>query len=122
MGVSAFGMWSRGNSFQPFWWRRDMSPTRRSKALQQDNVMNEMHRDFQYRREFLKTVGGAIGAASLAPFASNVFGADVAHDTANWSQPAGPNGTWSVNAADAPIHWSGARNEGIIWRTTLPEE
>ena len=39
-----------------------------------------------------------------------------------WPQAAGPHGTWSVDANDAPIRWSGARNEGFAWRTTLPEE
>lgn len=39
-----------------------------------------------------------------------------------WPQAGGPNGSWSVDAADAPIKWSAARNEGIVWRTPLPEE
>ena len=39
-----------------------------------------------------------------------------------WPQAGGPNGSWAVDASDAPIKWSGARNEGIVWRTALPEE
>ena len=38
-----------------------------------------------------------------------------------WPQAAGPHGTWGVDATDAPIHWSGARDEHFAWRTTLPE-
>jgi hypothetical protein len=38
-----------------------------------------------------------------------------------WPQAAGPHGTWSVDATEAPIHWSGARDEHFAWRTTLPE-
>jgi len=40
----------------------------------------------------------------------------------NWPQPAGPNGNWSVTGHNVPTHWSLARNENIVWRTTLPEE
>ncbi|WP_020472828.1 outer membrane protein assembly factor BamB family protein [Zavarzinella formosa] len=36
-----------------------------------------------------------------------------------WPQAAGPNGDWHL-AADAPTHWSVARNENIRWRTKLP--
>jgi outer membrane protein assembly factor BamB len=39
-----------------------------------------------------------------------------------WPQAGGPNGSWSVEAGDAPSKWSLARNEGIVWRTALPEE
>ena len=39
----------------------------------------------------------------------------------NWPQPAGPRGTWSVETAGAPVRWSVARGEGVVWKTTLPE-
>ena len=53
---------------------------------------------------------------------SSAFAADSPSAAINWPQAAGPNGTWSVDANDVPIHWSVARNEGFIWQTTLPEE
>src|SRR5437016_665819 len=80
------------------------------------------------RREFLKSIAGATCAASIASLnmdmpACFAAGARPAiPDTANWPQAAGPNGTWSVDAGDFPILWSGARNSGFRWRTTLPEE
>lgn len=40
----------------------------------------------------------------------------------NWPQAGGPDGTWSVSAKNPPTHWSVARNENILWKTTLPEE
>jgi outer membrane protein assembly factor BamB len=40
----------------------------------------------------------------------------------DWPQAAGPHGNWKVSGRSAPIHWSVARNEHIVWRTTLPEE
>lgn len=40
----------------------------------------------------------------------------------NWPQAAGPNGSWSVEASSVPTSWSVAKNEHIVWRTTLPEE
>ena len=39
---------------------------------------------------------------------------------ANWPQAAGPNGTWSVPDAKAPVSWSVARNQNIVWRAPLP--
>ena len=39
---------------------------------------------------------------------------------ANWPQAAGPNGTWSVPDAKAPVSWSVARNQNILWRAPLP--
>src|SRR6266481_6322928 len=41
---------------------------------------------------------------------------------ANWPQAAGPNGTWRVNAANAPTSWSVAANQNIVWRQPLPNE
>ena len=37
-----------------------------------------------------------------------------------WPQASGPEGNWAASGK-APIRWSVARNEHIIWRTTLPE-
>src|ERR1700678_1699850 len=76
------------------------------------------------RREFLKSMAGAATATALATVSfplstSRAAGLPV---TANWPQPAGPNGIWSVDATNVPIKWSGARDEGFAWRTTLPEE
>ena len=39
---------------------------------------------------------------------------------ANWPQAAGPDGTWAVKDAKAPIQWSVARNQNVVWRTPLP--
>jgi hypothetical protein len=39
---------------------------------------------------------------------------------ANWPEAAGPNGTWSVPDAKAPVTWSVARNQNILWRAPLP--
>ncbi len=38
----------------------------------------------------------------------------------DWPQAAGPEGTWHLAAADAPMQWSVARGEHIRWRTKLP--
>ncbi|HZK80456.1 MAG TPA: PQQ-binding-like beta-propeller repeat protein [Humisphaera sp.] len=73
------------------------------------------------RRDFLKAAVSATLAA-LAFRAQIADAADSAVFTINWPQAAGPNGTWSVEANDVPIHWSVARNQGLIWQTTLPEE
>jgi hypothetical protein len=40
----------------------------------------------------------------------------------NWQQAAGPDGTWRVNVADAPITWSVAANQNILWKAPLPSE
>ena len=39
---------------------------------------------------------------------------------ANWPQAAGPNGTWAVADKDAPVAWSVARNEHVLWRSPMP--
>ncbi len=39
---------------------------------------------------------------------------------ASWPQAAGPNGNWQVEG-DPPTLWSATRDEGIRWRTPLPE-
>ncbi len=39
----------------------------------------------------------------------------------NWNQPAGPNGNWTAQGKNVPTHWSVARGQNIVWRTTLPE-
>lgn len=38
----------------------------------------------------------------------------------NWPQAAGPNFDFTIEA-DAPVKWSAARDENIVWRTVLPE-
>src|SRR5205807_3185468 len=38
----------------------------------------------------------------------------------NWPQAAGPNGTWRLKASNPPERWSVARNEHILWRSTMP--
>jgi hypothetical protein len=38
----------------------------------------------------------------------------------NWPQAAGPNGTWRVPNGKPPVSWSVAKNQNILWRTTLP--
>jgi len=40
----------------------------------------------------------------------------------NWPQPAGPNANWTAAGHNVPVHWSLARNQNILWHTTLPEE
>jgi hypothetical protein len=54
------------------------------------------------------------GDASTAPPADG--------GVANWPQAAGPNGTWRVNAANAPTSWSVAANQNIVWHQPLPNE
>ena len=40
----------------------------------------------------------------------------------NWPQAAGPKNNWSATTRSIPpTQWSVARNETILWRTTLPE-
>src|SRR5215469_10196781 len=39
---------------------------------------------------------------------------------ANWPQAAGPDGTWRVRGANAPVEWSASLNHNILWRTPLP--
>jgi outer membrane protein assembly factor BamB len=50
--------------------------------------------------------------AALLAFASGAF--------ADWPQAAGPHGTWQTSG-NAPLKWSVARGESIVWKTTLPE-
>ena len=38
----------------------------------------------------------------------------------NWPQAAGPEGNWRAHGPAAPLHWSVARNQNIVWRTALP--
>lgn len=58
-----------------------------------------------------------IGASLLSP-----TGAISKTAAQNWPQAAGPNGNWSAHGKSVPLHWSVARNQNIVWRTTLPEE
>ena len=39
---------------------------------------------------------------------------------ADWPQAAGPDGNWQGHGPAAPVHWSVARDENILWRTALP--
>ena len=39
---------------------------------------------------------------------------------AQWPQAAGPNGNWQTTGKPAVDSWSVARNQNILWRTTLP--
>jgi PQQ-like domain len=39
---------------------------------------------------------------------------------ADWPQAAGPDGNWQGHGPAAPVHWSVAREENILWRTALP--
>ena len=39
---------------------------------------------------------------------------------AQWPQAAGPNGNWQTTGKPAVNNWSVARNQNILWRTTLP--
>jgi len=39
----------------------------------------------------------------------------------NWPQAGGPNGTFIIDDANAPIKWSVALNQNIAWKTELPE-
>ncbi len=55
----------------------------------------------------------------LIPLLATTFSASLA--TQNWPQASGPNGTFIVLDAQAPTHWSVARDENIAWKTTLPE-
>ena len=57
-----------------------------------------------------------LAAASLV-----LCAAPVSASNEDWPQAAGPNGNWAVEDAAAPVKWSVARNEGLVWKTTLPE-
>ncbi len=39
---------------------------------------------------------------------------------ADWPQAAGPDGNWQAHGPAAPVRWSVARDENILWRTPLP--
>lgn len=45
---------------------------------------------------------------------------DCVHGADAWPQAAGPNGNWQVDGMP-PTQWSATRNEGIRWRTPMPE-
>lgn len=55
----------------------------------------------------------SLSSAFLLLLSMNSFGQ-------NWPQAAGPSGTWRVDGREAPVSWSVARNQNIIWRTPLP--
>jgi hypothetical protein len=65
------------------------------------------------RASFPASLAGLLCVASLAASGAS---------SGNWPQAAGPNGDWSASGRSVPIHWSVARNENIVWRTSLPEE
>jgi hypothetical protein len=64
-------------------------------------------------------------SAALFLLTAVAFAADpfvpVAGGEHQWPQAGGPHGNWAVAADQVPVKWSVARNEGIVWRTTLPE-
>jgi len=65
------------------------------------------------KRLLCLSLAGALCLGALA--------VSAATPPANWPQPAGPNGNWIVPSGKVPTHWSVARNENILWKTTLPE-
>src|SRR5450432_3580747 len=40
--------------------------------------------------------------------------------TQTWPQAAGPKGNWRADGPTAPVHWSVARNQNIVWQAPLP--
>ncbi len=63
----------------------------------------------------------ALPAAEKSASKPDAQAKQMAH---SWPQAAGPNGSWAVttpDGRDAPLHWSVARDENIVWRTSLPE-
>ena len=44
----------------------------------------------------------------------------IAAAVPNWPQAAGPNGNWRIEGVEAPTKWSVARDQNIVWRSTLP--
>lgn len=88
-----------------------------------DRAANERAGVFP-RRELLKSVAAATAASIVSLYlpASRALAGITSGASTNWPQAAGPNGTWSVDAAEPPVRWSGATNKGFAWRTTLPEE
>src|SRR4051794_28963529 len=38
----------------------------------------------------------------------------------NWPQAAGPNLNWHWDKGSPPASWSVARNQNIVWRSTMP--
>jgi hypothetical protein len=43
-------------------------------------------------------------------------------DLVSWPQAGGPDGSFRVNVEGAPINWSVAANQNILWTGTLPNE
>jgi outer membrane protein assembly factor BamB len=60
---------------------------------------------------------GRIAAALLAVLALATPHSAYAE---NWPQAAGPHANWQVEGS-APVRWSVANNENIVWRRPLPE-
>ena len=54
----------------------------------------------------------AISADASAPAGSRL----------DWPQAAGPDGTWRAEVAEAPVRWSVAHGDNVLWRTPLPNE
>ena len=69
------------------------------------------------------TVKRAKATVGLVLLAGTAFAFSAANARAdeNWPQAAGPQGDWSAAACNAPVHWSVARNQHIVWKTLLPE-
>jgi len=59
-------------------------------------------------------IGSRIAALGL--LAASMAGAAAG----NWPQAAGPNLTWRLEGERAPSTWSVARNQNIVWKSTMP--
>lgn len=67
---------------------------------------------------FLKSLLVLILGAGLFGCSNVPKSAEAGQGT--WPQAAGPNHSWAANGPEAPIEWSVARDQNILWRTPLP--
>src|SRR5579871_2048641 len=58
--------------------------------------------------------GALLAACLVVTLGANTVTAD------NWPQAAGPNLTWRWDKGNPPTYWSVARNQNILWRSTMP--
>ncbi len=63
----------------------------------------------------LSLASAFVAGAMRRPYANDAQNAN------HWPQAAGPNGSWAVTGREVPLQWSVARNQNIVWKTTLPE-
>ncbi|MEK0446936.1 MAG: hypothetical protein RLZZ399_2257 [Verrucomicrobiota bacterium] len=78
---------------------------------------------FSLRRSLSAAVGSSVfGLLTLLTpgFPTHAQADATAWDKA-WPQAGGPKGNWMAENGSAPAQWSVVRNEGIVWKTTLPE-